>query len=78
MPSDGPAFGLDVGVTNLRLAFASSIEARPEVREEALGFQRRRAATTGFAVVVLSARLRLVCGLDGRFAVGLHRWPLPS
>ena len=30
-PSDGPAFGLDVGVTNLRLAFADSVAMRPEV-----------------------------------------------
>ena len=29
--SDGPAFGVDVGVTNLRLAFADSMEMRPEV-----------------------------------------------
>ena len=30
--SEGPAFGLDVGVTNLRLAFADSMAMRPEVR----------------------------------------------
>lgn len=29
--SDGPAFGVDVGVTNLRLAFADSIDMIPEV-----------------------------------------------
>ncbi|CAN0388825.1 unnamed protein product, partial [Ectocarpus fasciculatus] len=37
VPSDGPAFGLDVGVTNLRLAFASSIKTRPEVVENREG-----------------------------------------
>lgn len=29
--SEGPAFGVDVGVTNLRLAFADSITMPPEV-----------------------------------------------
>ncbi|CAM9364373.1 unnamed protein product [Ascophyllum nodosum] len=35
--SNGPAFGVDVGVTNLRLAFANSIEMRPEVVENREG-----------------------------------------
>ncbi|CAM9156517.1 unnamed protein product, partial [Scytosiphon promiscuus] len=36
-PADGPAFGLDVGVTNLRLAYADSMEMRPEVVENREG-----------------------------------------
>lgn len=32
MPTEGPAFGIDVGVTSLRLAYSDAVDKRPAVR----------------------------------------------
>lgn len=50
--SDGPAFGVDVGVTNLRLAFADSMEMRPEVGVLTVKLQQKLTAVHSFCACV--------------------------